>query len=168
MKRLLASVLFAALALVSIAPASAQVYQGGGVLPETLCSYTSVVGYPTPCAPTVGDKPISAPALASGAATKILTGVTGASWRITYLAYSAYESATGGALELLYGTGTNCGTGTTVLHVISYVPATTLVAGQLGTAYGQNLIAPAGKDVCAEITAGTVTEASVAGTAALY
>jgi opacity protein-like surface antigen len=168
MKRLLAAALFAALALASIGPASAQQQAAAPVTYEAFCSYIVATGLPSSCVPTVGDTPFSAPALASATAAQIVAGVAGASIRVTYVAYSAYNSATAGLLELLYGTGTNCGTGTTVLHVLADVPATTQISGALGTGYGQIFIVPAGKSLCAEITAGTVTEASVAGTVAIY
>lgn len=171
MKRLLSAALLAALSFACLAPASAAgvVYPNSSAfVPETVCSAGLGPNFPIPCGPTVGDTGFTSPALASGTAAKIVSGVASESIRVTYLAYSAYESATGGSLELLYGTGSNCGTGTTVLHIISYVPATTQIAGQLGSGYGQIFIVPAGKDLCAEITAGTVTEASVAGTVSIY
>jgi hypothetical protein len=107
------------------------------------------------------------------AATTTLTQVIAApgsgSIRITSLVASGLESATGGWIELEYGTGTNCATGTTVLAFVLWVPAAAPGAQiSLGTGYGNVFLVPATKALCVIVSAGTVTQASIAGTYTVY
>lgn len=165
MKRLLAAALFSALALAAIAPASAQTYNNSGrVNAVGLCSAVTA-GYPVGCAPTIGDTAFKAAVTTT--LTQFIAAPTAGSIRITAAQYAAIESATGGALEIEAGTGTNCGTGTVVVSALAWVP-TSAVAGSYGNGSGAIWILPAGDAACAVITAGTVTFAEISGTYAVY
>lgn len=102
--------------------------------------------------------------------TQVIAAPASGSIRITALNAAAEESATGGFLELEYGTGTNCATGTTLLSVIMWVGAAATSGQQfsMGSGNGAVLIVPATKALCVLITAGTVTTAEISGTYEIF
>jgi hypothetical protein len=164
MKRLIsvAVLAFASLAFMPASPAMAQTYQGNGTLPSTLCSAITP-GFPTACAPTIGDTPYYAAATLT--LTQFIAAPTApAAIRITYLQFEGFESATGGELLLEQGTGTNCATNTAIVAKLAYLTATSYVSGSLG--YGPEgtifQLKP-GYAGCVVISAGTVTSAAIAG-----
>jgi hypothetical protein len=169
MKRLVIAVALAAAAISfgSAVPASAQTYQGNGAVPSALCSAITP-GYPTACAPTIGDTPYYA-AVTTTLAQFIAAPTAPASIRITYLQYEALESATGGDLLLEQGTGTNCGTNTAVVAKVAYMASTTYVSGALGVGpEGSIFILKPGYAACIGASGGTITSAAIAGVYAIW
>lgn len=78
--------------------------------------------------------------------TKIITGVTGKSIYVTALVLVPVATS---VVTFSYGTGTNCGTGTTVLS-----GAMTFAAGQTinhGSGYGTVMVVPQANDLCITI-----------------
>jgi len=84
---------------------------------------------------------------------------------------AGYDTATGGIVELEYGTGTNCGTGTTIMAYLFVMPAALTQGGGDDFSYGNGLAsviaAPVGKAVCV-IATGTVGVAGIEGVYAIY
>lgn len=79
-------------------------------------------------------------------ATKVISGITGKRIYLTQL--TLHPTATS-VVSLTYGTGTNCGTGTTTF----YGPATfqTGEAAYIGAGAGAIFVVPPGNDVCITI-----------------
>jgi hypothetical protein len=80
------------------------------------------------------------------AATKIVTGLSGKQIYVTALALVPVATS---VVTFTYGTGTNCGTGTT-----SITGAMTFSAGQVlthGSGYGTVMVLPQGVDLCITI-----------------
>ncbi len=95
-----------------------------------------------------GDLSNLSSAVATATLTKVVTAPTSGS---TYIRSIAVEKSTGsaGTFTLQYGTGTNCGTGTTVLiGPVTNPPIQTYYLGAL---------VPSGKDLCAQTDASTTS-----------
>jgi hypothetical protein len=169
MKRLIFAAALAAAAAISFGsatPASAQTDQGTGAIPGGLCSALTP-GYPTACAPTIGDQPFYA-AVTTTLTQFIAAPTSPASIRITFLQFEGLESATGGNMLLEQGTGTNCGTNTAVVSNLAYMTASTYVSGSYGWAEGAVFILKPGSAACVAASAGSITSASISGTAAIW
>ncbi len=80
------------------------------------------------------------------ASTRIVTGISGSQIIVTGLSLIPVATS---VVTFTYGTGTNCGTGTT-----SLTGAMTFAAGQtlnLGAGYGGIMVLPQGNDLCITI-----------------
>lgn len=80
------------------------------------------------------------------ASTKIISGIAGLRIYVTAIALVPVATS---VVTLTYGTGTNCGTGTTAISGVM-----TFAAGQvltLGDGYGAVYVIPTGNDVCITI-----------------
>lgn len=89
-------------------------------------------------------------AIAAGtlSATKIVSGVTGKQIYVTQVTHAAVATS---VITYTYGTGTNCGTGTTALvGVMTFAAAAFL---SIGNGYGAVWVVPSGQDLC--LTIGT-------------
>jgi hypothetical protein len=78
--------------------------------------------------------------------TKIITGITGKQIYVTAIFLAPVATS---VVTFSYGTGTNCGTGTTVIGT-----AMTFSAGQtlsIGTGNGAVMVIPSGNDLCATV-----------------
>jgi hypothetical protein len=166
--RLFLAAALAAAAAISFgsAPASAQTYQGVGAVPGALCSALAP-GFPTACAPTVGDQPFYS-AVTTTLTQFIAAPTSPAAIRITFLQFEALESATGGDLLLEQGTGTNCGTSTAVVAKLAYMTASTYVSGSYGWAEGSVWILKPGYAACVAASAGSITSAAISGVTAIW
>lgn len=94
---------------------------------------------------------------ATQARTKLIAGISGKSTYITGFHISPVATA---VITWSAGTGTNCGTNTTVLDGPDTYPSGTL-ADSYGVGQGAVLVAPQGYDVCL-----TITTAAIAGSVA--
>lgn len=161
MKRLLTVALALTFAALMFAPASAQVYKDNGQAGANgLCSAIAL-GFPVGCAPQVGDKAFEVSV--TNTLTQFIAAPTTGAIHFTFVQYAAIESATGGALEIEVGTGTNCASNASVLTSLTYMATTGNVSGSYGNGNGAVFIAPVGYAACA-VLAGTVTSAIVSGT----
>lgn len=85
----------------------------------------------------------------AGTVATITKIVTGAASKSIYVTGGVLIPVATSVVTFSYGTGTNCGTGTTVL-----TGAMTFAAGQilpLGIGYGTTLVVPAANDLCITI-----------------
>lgn len=167
MKRLPAAALFAAISLACLAPASAQQAYNTPSVNETWCSSTLGAGIPQGCAPTVGDTPFAYDAGSTKTLTQVIAAPTAGSIRITYASLYGVESATGGTLEVVQGTGSNCASNASIIWAVA-LGASGLVQAQLGSGYGQVLIVKATYEVCFEVTAGTLVDGGMFGVYSVY
>jgi hypothetical protein len=162
MKRFLAAALFTAFALISFAPASAQVYKDSGQVPASGLCTAVTAGYAVGCAPTIGDTPFAYDAGATKTLTQVIAAPTAGSIRIPAGFAYGVESATGGTLEIETGTGSNCASSTTIIFAVA------LGASGLVTVNLPPLIAAAKTAVCFTVTAGTLVDGGIFGTYAVY
>lgn len=167
MKRLLAAALFAALSIGCLTPASAQTVYNNPAVNETWCSSTLGNGIPQGCSPTVGDTPFAYDSGSTVTLTQVIPAPASGSIRITYASIYGVESATGGTLKIEQGTGTNCASNASVIWAVA-LGASGLVQAQLGSGYGQVLIAKPGYAVCFTVSAGTLVDGGMFGTYAVY
>ena len=86
--------------------------------------------------------------------TKLIAGVAG---KFTYITNWHLIPVSGAVVTWTYGTGTNCGTGTTTLDGPDTY-GTTLNPDNYGVGEGAILVAPEGVDICL-----TVTTAAISG-----
>jgi hypothetical protein len=166
MKRLLSVALFAAIVAFSFcAPASAlPAVQGNFPVPDSWCSAVTP-GYPLACVKTIGDTPFAA-AVTTTLTQFIAAPTAPSAIRITFIQFAGIESATGGELYLEQGTGTNCGTSTAIVADLTHITASTGFTGFY--AGSPAFVLKPGFAACIEASAGTVTAAEIAGTAAIW
>lgn len=163
MKRLLSAVLFVALAFSVVAPASAQVYSNSGrATADRLCS--TVGRGAVPCVQPGYDTPFAYDAGSTKTLTQFIAAPTSGAIHIPPGAGFVYgeESATGGTLEIEQGTGSNCASNAAVIYAVA-IPATGEVAYALPA-----LQAKAGYALCFFVSAGTLTDGGVFGTASIF
>jgi hypothetical protein len=84
--------------------------------------------------------------------TRIFTSNAASSNKVYICGYVANVGASATNVQLEYGTGTNCGTGTTALTPLFVLPA----AGQIkeDSPVWRGLLVPSGNDVCVNSSAG--------------
>lgn len=92
----------------------------------------------------------------SNGATKLVTGTAG---RSIYVC--GYSIVSGGTVNvsLVYGTGTNCGTGTTAITP-AYNTVVTMALFD-NSPFWRGLVAPAAKDLCINASSGVAIQAIV-------
>lgn len=84
--------------------------------------------------------------------TKVITAKTGLATYITFAAISAVGANT---VKFIYGTGTNCATGSTDLTAAQNINGTTTLS--LGNGAAPIIIVPVSVDVCIAVTTGNAT-----------
>lgn len=91
--------------------------------------------------------------------TRIFTANAASSSRVYICGYTIQVGATATNIQLKYGTGTNCGSGTANLTPNFVLP----IAGQLSdnSPTWRGLVSPAGNDVCIVTSAGNPVQAIV-------
>lgn len=92
-------------------------------------------------------------------ATRVFTATVG-SGRMAYICgYQINVGGTATNVQLRYGTGTNCGTGTINITPLWVLP----IAGKVtdDSAFFRGLLVPAGNDVCVFTSAGNAVQAQI-------
>lgn len=133
-----------------------------GVLANGLCSNS------IPCAPPIGDVTIISAVTTSLTQIIAAPGV-GVSVRITAIQALGEESATGGVMDLVEGTGTNCATPVKTIPLLA-IGASFTANQQVtwGNGVGQIIMVPTNTAVCVNVTAGTITTAGIVITYTVY